>query len=153
MAQAIPFLGLNTTTMIILQPINTAQRISFISNVAKRDLPIENATFEFFDSYSGMTHTTTANIQLSGFVNIADITIQLTNERKYQLVVKNGTTTIFKDTVTVTAQANTTGTNNERVQSLDDYRNNAPDNFVSFNSVLPESERTKDRRVTFKETQ
>lgn len=139
--------------MIVLEPINTAQRITFISNVAKRDFPISGATFEFLDSYSGETHTATANITLSGFVNQADISIGLVNERKYQLVVKNGTTTIYRDTVFVSSQVNNTGTNEERVQSLEDYSNNAND-FVRFSSVLTEEERNrKDRRVTFKEIQ
>ena len=118
--------------MIYLEPISTQQTIKFLADRPKEDFPISNATFEFLDSYSGGVTSTTANITLNGFINEAEITVQLQNERKYQLTVITAGDTIFTDNVFVSDQLETESTDQARVDSTESYSINNGD-FIYFN--------------------
>lgn len=134
--------------MILLEPITTAQTVKFLPNVRKGDLPINGATFEFTDSYSGNTIIETANVVPEGFAAASVLTVELENERRYQLTVKNGDVTIFRDTVWVSNQLETEGTDTQRITSAEGYRV-SNGQFVNFNSFLTAQERADNRKVVF----
>lgn len=134
--------------MILLEPITTAQTVKFLPNVRKGDLPISGATFEFTDSYSGNTIIETANVVPEGFAAASVLTVELENERRYQLTVKNGDVTIFRDTVWVSNQLETEGTDTQRITSAEGYRV-SNGQFVNFNSFLTAQERADNRKVVF----
>lgn len=132
--------------MVLLEPITTEQTIKFLADINKEDLPLANATFEFLDSYSGQTITETADIVRSGFVNAATITVDLQDERRYQLSVSHGGSVIFRDTVFVSSQVEVEGTDNERVASTESY-SLSNNQWVLYNDVSPNE--NKNRFVLF----
>ena len=106
--------------MILLQQTTSAQTVRFLPNISKGST-VNGATFEFFDSYSGQTISTSGNVVPDGFRHSVTLTVVLENDRRYELTVRSGTETIYTDTVFVSRQLNTTGTDADRLQSVDDY--------------------------------